>query len=159
MHWLAPPGEEAWKKAKGQPNRTALRREVEQGELNAVLAIEDAAAIGWCRAGPTASFARLARSRKLTRERMADWAVVCFFVHATHRRRGVSVALLRAAARLAAREGARSIEGYPVVPRKGTVPPPFAWTGLAATFQAAGFSVVRHDAGARRIYKLEIDRP
>lgn len=156
MHWHAPPGEAEWQRMKGEPNRLALKEEVEAGKCHASLLIDGDRAAGWCRIGPVGSFSRLLRSRLLVREDMADWAVVCFFIAPHQRRSGNSVRLLRAAAALAFDSGARSIEGYPVVPRKaGAIPPPFAWTGLAATFERAGFRPVDHESGSRRIYRLD----
>jgi GNAT superfamily N-acetyltransferase len=154
MYWHAPPGEEAWDRAKGATNRSSLRKEIESGRCNAIVAIRDGQAIGWCRFGPTGSFARLARSRKLVRQGMADHVVLCFFIARSARRSGVAVALLEAAAAAAFEDGARAIEGYAVVPKGEDVPGAFAWTGLPAIFERAGFSPVAHDAGARRIYEL-----
>lgn len=154
MHWHAPPGEEAWNRAKGAVNRQKLRQEIEDDRCRAIVAIRDGEAIGWCRFGPTHSFPRLARSRKLTRDDMADYAVVCFFIDRAARRSGAAVELLRAAAAAAFDAGARAIEGYAVVSKGQEVPAAFAWTGVPSIFERAGFSPVRHDAGARRIYEL-----
>ncbi len=154
MYWHAAPGEAAWDQAKGAVNRGKLRDEIESGRCDAVIAIRQGEAIGWCRYGPTSSFGRLARSRKLMRESMADYAVVCFFIDRKARRSGVATALLEAAAAAAFEAGARAIEGYAVLPKGDEVPAAFAWTGVPSIFEQAGFSPVEHDAGARRIYSL-----
>jgi GNAT superfamily N-acetyltransferase len=159
MHWLAPPGAAAWQAMKGAANREALRRRLEAGECHALLAIDRDRPVGWCRLGPAGSFPRLLRSRKLARAGMADWAVVCFFVAPDRRGAGISAALLEGAVALARRAGAQSLEGYPVLPRGGEVPAPFAWTGLPGAFEAAGFARLRHDAGARAIYRLDLQCP
>lgn len=154
MYWHAGPGEAAWDQAKGAINQGKLRDEIESGRCDAVIAIRQGEVVGWCRFGPTSSFERLARSRKLTRECMADYAVVCFFIDRKARRSGVATALLEAAAASAFEAGARTIEGYAVVPKGDEVPAAFAWTGVPSIFEQAGFSPVEHDAGARRIYSL-----
>lgn len=155
MYWHAPPGARAWEAAKGEANRRALKSLVESGRCVALLALEGDDPVGWCRLGPVESFDRLRRSRKLWRADMADWAVVCFYVKASHRRLGLSSRLLAAAVEYAFDRGARSIEGYAVVPKEGDVPAAFAWTGLPGTFERLGFEPVAHDSGSRRIYRLE----
>ena len=154
MYWHAPPGEEAWNRAKGPVNRQKLRQEIERGRCRAVVALQAGKATGWCRFGPTHSFPRLARSRKLIRADMADYAVVCFFIDRASRHSGVAVELLKAAAAAAFEDGASDIEGYAVGPKGDDVPGAFAWTGVPAIFERAGFAPVDHDAGARRIYQL-----
>ena len=156
LHWHAPPGTAAWLGAKGEPNRKALQRQLLSGECHAVLAVRGEAPLAWCRTGPVASFPRLLRSRKLIRGDMADWAVVCFFVSPAERGKGLSGPLIEAAVAYAASHGARSIEAYPVVPKRDSVPAPFAWTGVPRMFEATGFEPVPHDAGGRRIYRKEI---
>jgi GNAT superfamily N-acetyltransferase len=84
------------------------------------------------------------------------WSVVCFFVRKEHRGRGLSVALLRAAVALAARHGARVIEGYPVEPRAGRTGDAFAWTGLASTFARAGFREVVRRSPTRPVMRSEV---
>jgi len=155
MHWHAPSSAKAWENMKGEGNRASLEAMIEDGECHAVIALADSEPVGWCRFGPANTFQKLERSRKLWREGMADWSVVCFFVAASHRGHGVASALLSEAAQTAFRHGARSIEGYPSVPKSGVIPAAFAWTGVPKVFEAAGFTAVAYDAGARRIYKCE----
>jgi GNAT superfamily N-acetyltransferase len=72
------------------------------------------------------------------------------------RRRGLSVALLRAAGDFAASQGARIVEGYPVEPSSGTMPDAFAWTGTAAAFRAAGYEEVARGSPKRPIMRLRV---
>jgi len=106
-----------------------------------VLAYAGGAAIGWCAIAPREAYPRLDRSRIF--KRLDDepvWSVSCFFVARPYRRQGVTTALLRAALDFARRRGARIVEGYPVETRKGSdMPAPWAWTGFASSFRAAGF--------------------
>ena len=74
-----------------------------------------------------------------------------------HRRRGVTVELLRAAAEHAARRGASILEGYPVEPSSGRLPDAFAWTGLASAFRRAGFEEVARRSPTRPIMRLELE--
>jgi GNAT superfamily N-acetyltransferase len=155
QYWQAPPGEKAWEIQKGEPNRLQLREEIEHRRCDAMIATLDGEAVGWCRFGPVSSFSRLMRSRKLVRENMADYALLCLFVARRARKSGIATALVSAAAEAAFADGACAIEGYAVVPKSGEIPAAFAWTGVPSIFEAAGFSRVNHDAGARQIYQLK----
>ena len=80
------------------------------------------------------------------------WSVVCFFVTKEWRGRGVTVRLLRAAARYAAAHGATLLEGYPIA-AKSRQSAAFVWTGLASAFEAAGFEEVARRSPTRPIFR------
>lgn len=146
-----------YERGKGDENRRALRRLVKSGPPPGVLAYAGESPVGWCAVAPREAYLRLARSRAM---RAVDdrpvWSVVCLFVAKAHRRRGISVALLRGAAEYAASRGARLVEGYPVEPRSGTMPDVFAWTGTASAFRAAGFTEVGRSLPGRPIMRREL---
>jgi GNAT superfamily N-acetyltransferase len=147
----------AYERGKGEGNRKALRRLVTSGPPPGVLAYEGGDPVGWCAVAPREEFPRLARSRAMRPpDDRPAWSVVCLFVAKGHRRRGVSVALLRGAARFAASRGAHLLEGYPVEPRAGTMPDVFAWTGTAAAFRAAGFAEVARPLPGRPVMRREL---
>jgi GNAT superfamily N-acetyltransferase len=141
MYWLRPRTE--WEAGKGEGNRRAFRRLVAaSGEPRGLLAYAGDRAVGWCAVGPRDWFPGLDRSRILARVDEAPvWSVACLFVDRAWRRRGVSVALLEAAARHAASHGATILEGYPVEPR-GRAADAFVWTGVMSAFLCAGFREV-----------------
>jgi len=115
--------------------------------------------VGWCAAAPRDSYPVLDRSRVLKRiDDEPVWSVVCFFIAKHFRRRGLTVELLRAAVRHAARRGARIVEGYPVEPRKGAMPDAFAYTGLAAAFRRAGFTEAARRSETRPIMRIYTKR-
>lgn len=154
MAWRRSP--KAWKAGKGDSNRRALRALIASGAPVGVIAYDGDRAAGWCSVSPRATFDHLARSRVL---RPLDdrevWSVSCLFVAKSHRRRGVSVALLRGAVDFARRRGASMIEGYPVVPR-AALPDVFAWTGTLAAFEAAGFTIAGRHSPSRPIVRLDV---
>ena len=125
---------------KGAGNRRAFKRIVEAGEAPGLLAYSDREPVGWCALAPREAYPRLERSRILKRvDAEPVWSVTCFFVARPFRRRGVTVALLKAAVAYAKAHGARIVEGYPVEPTRGRMPDPFVYTGLASAFRKAGF--------------------
>ena len=146
-----------YERGKGDENRRALRRLVKSGPPPGVLAYAGGSPVGWCAVAPREAYLRLARSRAM---RAVDdrpvWSVICLFVAKAHRRRGISVALLRGAAEYAASRGARLVEGYPVEPRSGTMPDVFAWTGTASAFRAAGFTEAGRSLPGRPIMRREL---
>jgi GNAT superfamily N-acetyltransferase len=81
------------------------------------------------------------------------WSVVCLFISREHRNRGVSVALLRAAADYAKKKGGRIVEGYPVEPKQDPMPDVFAYTGLASAFRRAGYREVARRTPTRPVMR------
>jgi GNAT superfamily N-acetyltransferase len=142
---------------KGARNKRALKALVDAGSSPGLLAYDRGEPIGWCSVAPRESFPALERSRILKPvDDRPVWSITCFFVARPHRRRGVSVGLLRAAADHVARQGGRIVEGYPVEPRTGATPDVFAWTGLSAAFRAAGFKECLRRSATRPIMRREV---
>ncbi|NIP58834.1 MAG: hypothetical protein GWN82_13740 [Gemmatimonadetes bacterium] len=73
-----------------------------------------------------------------------------------HRKQGLTGALIRGACELAAAQGASIVEVYPVEPKKDSMPPGFAFTGLASAFRRAGFREVERRSPTRPIVRLEL---
>jgi GNAT superfamily N-acetyltransferase len=143
----------------GEGNRRAFRRIVRRGERPGILAYVNGEPAAWVALAPREAYRRLEASRVL---RPVDdrpvWSVACFFVAKTHRRMGLSVRMLREAARFAAARGARILEGYPVDTRGRGSPDAFVWTGLAPAFLAAGFTEVTRRSASRPIMRKALRR-
>lgn len=144
-------------------NRRAMKALVRRGEEPGILAYARAEdgrerAVGWCALAPREDYPVLARSRVMRSiDERPVWSVSCLFVERSHRGRGVATALLRAAAEHARAHGASCLEGYPVEPRdERPVPAAFAWTGVPAAFERAGFREVARHAPARPIMRREL---
>jgi GNAT superfamily N-acetyltransferase len=155
MVWRLP--RQRWLAGKGAGNRRALRRIVAAGRKPGVLAYLGREPIGWCAIAPRQDYPALERSRVL--EKIDDepvWSISCLFVAKPYRRRGVSVGLLKAAVDLAARQGARIVEGYPVEPTMAQTPDPFVWTGVPSAFRQAGFEEAIRRSRTRPIMRLQI---
>ena len=158
MWWRVPVHGKAWQAVKGEPNRVALRQLIEAGRVHAVLAFADGAPVGWCCLGPRGDFPHLERSSALAVRDRPDglWAVVCFFVPPQWRRRGVAARLLEGAVDLARERGGRVLEGYPARVGEKPLAGAFAWTGVPALFEAAGFRPLAGREGKRVIYRLRL---
>lgn len=93
---------------------------VDSVEPMGILASVSGAPVGWGACGPRSRYSTSVEGRgKLLRDRDRDedervWLVPCLFVRHDYRGRGVTYALVRAAAELARSHGAAAIEGWPV---------------------------------------------
>ena len=144
-----------WTAGKGARNKRALRKLVASGARPGVIAFHAGEPIAWCALAPRQQYSFLERSRVLKPvDERPVWSVSCLFVLRPYRRRGVSVKLLRAAARMAAKRGARIVEGYPTEPRLENAPDVFLWTGIPAAFRHAGFREVARRSETRPIMRL-----
>lgn len=144
---------------KGDGNKKAMKAIVKSGCTPGLLAFDGDEAIAWCALAPREAYPALERSRILKPvDEKPVWSVSCLFIQKSHRKRGVSTALLKAAAEHANRNGATLIEGYPVEPKSGKdIPAAFAWTGIPKAFTRAGFTEVARRSPTRPIMRLELD--
>jgi GNAT superfamily N-acetyltransferase len=143
---------------KGEGNRLAMKEIVDSGVVPGILAYDAGRPVGWCSVAPREHFSTLARSRILKPvDDQPVWSIVCFFIDKEYRRRGVSLALLRAAVDYVRQSGGSIVEGYPVEPRKPRMPDPFVWTGLAGAYRKAGFVEVARRSETRPIMRLAIE--
>ncbi|MFB3888743.1 MAG: GNAT family N-acetyltransferase [Candidatus Bathyarchaeia archaeon] len=155
MWWRLP--NKTFIQQKGVGNKAALKRIVDAQEEVGILAYSNGEPVGWCSLGPRESFPRLARSRVLRPvDEKPVWSVVCFFVAKPFRHRGVTVALLNAAADHARDRGAGTLEGYPMDPLKGKTADIFAYTGLLSAFRDAGFVEVARRSKTRPIVRRSL---
>ncbi len=138
MYWKLPRRE--YESLRGEGTRQALKALVESGDVPGLLAYMDGEPVGWCAVAPRDKYCGLARSHILRPvDDLAVWSVVCFFVARKRRRQGVMAALLDAAAEYARLHGAKILEGYPVAPKKESMPDIYAYTGTLSAFLGAGF--------------------
>lgn len=155
MYWRLPRSQ--YTQQQGELNRRNMQAIVESGMVPGILAYSEDEPVGWCSVAPREDYPTLSRSRILKPvDEQPVWSVVCFFVARSHRRQGVTVALLKAAVDYAQANGARIVEGYPVEPRQDKAPDVFAFTGLASAFVQAGFSEVLRRSETRPIMRIFI---
>jgi GNAT superfamily N-acetyltransferase len=153
--WARLPAAE-FKAGVGARNKRAFRRVVGSGDPPGILAYVNGEPAGWCAVAPRAVYRRLEASRNLQPvDERPVWSVTCFFIARPHRRRGLSVRLLKEAVRFAAAHGARIVEGYPT-DSKARQADAFVWTGVMACFTQAGFMEVARRARTRPIVRRAV---
>jgi GNAT superfamily N-acetyltransferase len=156
MWWRVPHGGKMWQEVKGQVNRDKFRRLIKAGKVYGILAFAGEEPVGWCSFGPRRELPRLESVRALKRDWKDDtWSIVCFYINARWRGRGIARQLLEAATARAFALGAREIEGYPVVPKQAPVPAVFAYTGVPALFEKQGYSELPRPQMSRPLYIRE----
>jgi GNAT superfamily N-acetyltransferase len=141
---------------KGAGNKRSIKRLVESGPPPGILAYAGREPVGWISIAPREQFIRLQGSRVLAPiDDQPVWSVTCFFVRKDFRRQGLTIQLLKAAADFAKKKGAKLVEGYPYDLQKN-MPPPFVWTGLAASYEKAGFNEVARRSPTRPIMRFSL---
>ncbi len=124
-----------------------------------LLAYAEGAPVGWCAAGPRSRYSRALRTAALRERDPAEddgvWLVPCFFVKVGFRRKGIMRELLQHAVELAARHGARAVEGFPLSgeERKRTGD---AFLGVEPLFASCGFTVVSRPSPHRVLMRLDL---
>jgi GNAT superfamily N-acetyltransferase len=146
-----------------------LRRQTECGHprsrtTSGLVAYLDGEPVGWCAVEPRPAYEGLVRNARVPwegrREDKADdsvWAVTCVFARAGFRKRGVSRALVRAAADFARERGARALEGYPMITKD--VIAEELHVGTEGMFAAAGFAVVSRPTLRRVVMRIDFRAP
>lgn len=154
MTWRLAPKD--FREKKGAGNKRAIRKLVESGRPPGILAYAGREAVGWIAVAPRAEYIRLQGSKVLAPvDDQPVWSVSCFFVRKDFRNHGLTIQLLDAAAEFARKQGAKIIEGYPY-DLSEKMPPPFVWTGLAASFTKAGFIEAARRSKTRPIMRKKI---
>jgi GNAT superfamily N-acetyltransferase len=143
----------AYRQRPREENRLALKAIVEAGPPPGLLAFDGELAVGWCQITPRADIPWIDGKRNL---RPVDdarvWSISCFYVRNGRRQRGVTKALIEAAAGYAAESGATIVEAYPVDKAAGKGASN-AFTGIASSFAKAGFEEVARRSPARPIMR------
>ena len=137
-------------------NERALKALVDRGVVPGLLGYEKGRAVGWVSLGPREEYAKLARSPVMKPvDAMPVWSIVCFFVDAKARHRGVAEALLQGATAWARKQGATLLEAYPCDKPEGGVDA-FMWFGAKPMFDRAGFVEVARRRPTRPVMRRSL---
>jgi GNAT superfamily N-acetyltransferase len=132
----------------GAGRRQAMTKLGRRRRAPGLLAFEGGEPVGWVAVAPRAELKRVENSRATPRVDDVDvWVIPCITVRPSARGRGVAVALIREAAKYAAKHGAPAVEAYP---RAGSARTndDNAFFGTEPLFRRAGFRVI-HKAKAK----------
>lgn len=120
--------------------------------------------VGWVAVEPRANYRRLRGSSVPWAGRTENpddpdvWAIVCFAIRPGFRGQGITRPLAVAAVEYARAQGAKAVEGYPMLRRPGQI---VSWGemnfGSRNTFVAAGFREVSHPTTRRLVMRLDLD--
>ena len=141
-----------------ESNKRALQALVKRGMVPGLLGYEDGRPIGWISLGPRDDYARLARSPVMKPvDDKPVWSIICFFVDAKARHRGVAEAMLEGAMRWARAQGVTLLEAYPCdQAMRGRDGP--TWFGAKAMFDRAGFAEVARRTPTRPVVRKALRR-
>lgn len=141
-----------------QSNKRTLKALVDRGVVPGLLGYEDGRPIGWVSLGPREDFAKLQRSPVMKPvDTKPVWSIVCFFVDARARHRGVGEALLRGAMAWARTQGVTLLEAYPYDKAERSVDD-FMWFGAKPMFDRAGFAEVARRRPMRPVVRKTLRR-
>ena len=149
MYWRIGSG---YRKQPHEINKSEFHRVVANGPPPGLLAFDGNLAVGWCQLTPRDALPWLDRSWIRIDDRPV-WSISCFYVRIGYRRRGITVALIHAAEKVAKAAGAAALEAYPL---DRSLSPSASSTGFVSTFKRAGFKVVAHRTPPRPIMRLEL---
>lgn len=142
---------------KGEGNKTAIKKLVDNNESPGILAYLDGKVIGWCAVAPREHYPRMEKSRTLKRiDDKKVWSITCLFIKKEFRRKGMSTEIVKGAVNFSKNMGAKIIEAYPVIPANNNIASVFAWTGLPSTFVNAGFEEVARPSLGRIIMRYYV---
>jgi GNAT superfamily N-acetyltransferase len=152
--WCRLPSKE-YKAVQGAKAKARMKKRAASGPTPGLLAYEGKEAVGWCAVGPRSEFRRLETSRLLKPlDDKPVWSAPCLFVAKKARGKGVTVELLKAAGVHAKKNGARTLEGYPVVVGgKKKTADAFLWWGTDKAFAKAGFETAAKPSASRRVVR------
>ncbi len=161
MYWRAPRADFTGPKRKTMKAR--FRRRVKAGPPPGLIAYAGDEPVGWAQVTPRLDTPNWNGPRRLSAPLdeseagdPAVWGVSCFVVRREWRGKGVSRALLAAAAGWAQANGARCLDACPVEVADETKPPVSLYHGTAAMFRRAGFKEIARRRGDRPLLRLDL---
>ncbi len=136
----------------GDVARQMQKSIVDAKTVPGLLAYSEGYPVGWIAVEPRSAYPKLAHSRVLKPvDDQPVWSITCFFVEKKHRRKGITVELLKAAVEYVKKQGGKIVEGYPVDAQESSRC--LCFTGTASAFRKAGFVEVARNSPTRPIFR------
>jgi GNAT superfamily N-acetyltransferase len=127
-----------------------------------LVAYVDGEPAGWAAVEPRIAYPKLAKLQLPWKDRDEDksaddiWAVTCLIVRKGYRGRGLTYLLAEAAVGYAREQGARAIEGYPMITEPGKeVTWGELYVGARQVFEDTGFEQVSHPTKRRVVMRID----
>jgi GNAT superfamily N-acetyltransferase len=158
------PGE-SWASVGASDLALRLREQTRCGDegsatTRGLVAYLDGEPVGWCAVEPRPAYPRMLRNNRVPWEGRSEdrsddsvWAVTCFVVKTSFRRRGIAAALAYAAVDFARQCGARALEAYPVTTKDTSLGE--LYVGTHGMFAAAGFTEVGRPSKRRAVMRID----
>ena len=124
-----------------------------------LMAYDDGVPAGWIATGPRSRYPRAISGRAtIMKGRDPDedddvWLLPCFYVRPGHRRKGITAALLDAAAGAAEAHGATAVEGFPIASSYEKGQDDFV--GKQRRFEECGFECVAQPSPRRVVMRRD----
>lgn len=159
---------DGWRNDPDEERAHRLRMQTECGNpgsetTSGLVAYVDADPAGWCAVEPRPAYPGLTRQVAWAGrpgEDRADpgvWAVTCMVTALPYRWQGLTHALVAAAVVFAREQGARALEGYPMLTQPGKI---ITWgelhVGSRGAFAAAGFREISRPTKRRVVMRIEL---
>lgn len=126
--------------------RRAMEAKIKAGVAVGILACDPTGEpVAWCSVAPRETLVLHGGIDVPGEDPARVWAITCFYVRSRIRGRGIMERMIEEAAEHARRNGATSLEAYPVAPDS----PSYRFCGFVPVFAAHGFVEVGR-AGLRR---------
>ena len=157
--WWRVESRKRWNEIKGVRAKETLKKLVQSGKAQGVLAFVEDEPVGWCAFGPRRDFPMLETVHAYERNDVDDsWSIVCFFIHRRWRRKGLSRGLLNAAVEAMKKHGVKAVEAYPVTTTKDgrRVNSFLAYTGPLKIFEGLGFKTIQTTNPLRPLVILQL---
>jgi GNAT superfamily N-acetyltransferase len=139
-----------------QVNKRAMKALIDRGVVPGLIGYENGRPIGWVSLGPREDYAKLARSPVMKPvDDKPVWSIICFFVDAKARHRGVAEAMLEGSIAWARAQGATLLEAYPCDKSDRSVDA-FMWFGAKTMFDRAGFAEVARRRPTRPVMRKRL---
>lgn len=141
------------KSGDSEANKRAMKSLVDRGVVPGLIGYRAGRPIAWISLGPRDDYLRLARSPIMKPvDEKPVWSIVCSFVDAKERGKGIAEAMLKAAIDYARSRGATLLEAYPVDKPEPTHPD-FMWFGAKRMYDRAGFKEVARRKKTRPVMR------